>query len=230
MIKFLTSVVVASAALAASPALAVDAFTVFNGTNGTGGFYYGSASGTALSDYNVTATGGCFLPGGTCLYSSASPDGVIPGVVKGGSYSTVDYDGTTLAMHPSNSLDTFAAFRATTAGKYAYTIKLKAIGTDSVNGVGVTDFTSVANVATLGSRQVLPGYTSATTLSGQVVLAAGQQFGAIVDANGNYGGDTTALTFGVTAVPEPAQWALMIGGFGFVGGAMRRRRATLVAA
>lgn len=28
----------------------------------------------------------------------------------------------------------------------------------------------------------------------------------------------------VTAVPEPAAWALMIGGFGLVGGAMRRRR------
>ncbi|MFS0738151.1 choice-of-anchor C family protein [Sphingomonas sp. 1P06PA] len=40
----------------------------------------------------------------------------------------------------------------------------------------------------------------------------------------------TATAFGpaldnvtVTAVPEPAAWALMIGGFGLVGGAMRRR-------
>ena len=36
----------------------------------------------------------------------------------------------------------------------------------------------------------------------------------------------------VAAVPEPATWAMMIGGFGFVGGAMRRRatRASLAAA
>jgi hypothetical protein len=30
------------------------------------------------------------------------------------------------------------------------------------------------------------------------------------------------------AVPEPASWALMIGGFGFIGAAMRRRRAVTV--
>lgn len=32
------------------------------------------------------------------------------------------------------------------------------------------------------------------------------------------------------AVPEPATWALMIGGFGAIGGAMRRRRTALLAA
>ncbi|MBY0520051.1 MAG: PEPxxWA-CTERM sorting domain-containing protein, partial [Sphingomonas sp.] len=34
------------------------------------------------------------------------------------------------------------------------------------------------------------------------------------------------FNLGVTpAVPEPATWAMMIGGFGIVGGAMRRRSA-----
>ncbi|MFS0735538.1 PEPxxWA-CTERM sorting domain-containing protein [Sphingomonas sp. 1P06PA] len=33
-----------------------------------------------------------------------------------------------------------------------------------------------------------------------------------------------AVTFATTAVPEPAAWALMIGGFGAVGGTMRARR------
>ena len=31
----------------------------------------------------------------------------------------------------------------------------------------------------------------------------------------------------ISAVPEPATWALMIGGFGMVGGAMRRRKAAV---
>ena len=35
-------------------------------------------------------------------------------------------------------------------------------------------------------------------------------------------------TIGLTAVPEPASWAMMIAGFGLVGAAMRRRRETAV--
>jgi len=37
-------------------------------------------------------------------------------------------------------------------------------------------------------------------------------------------------TFGVAGVPEPATWALMIGGFGLAGVGLRRRRATAVSA
>jgi PEP-CTERM motif len=37
-------------------------------------------------------------------------------------------------------------------------------------------------------------------------------------------------TVGPGAVPEPATWAMMIGGFGMIGGALRyRRRRTRVA-
>ncbi|MFA5989549.1 MAG: PEPxxWA-CTERM sorting domain-containing protein [Sphingomonas sp.] len=38
------------------------------------------------------------------------------------------------------------------------------------------------------------------------------------------GGYFVANTFSLSAVPEPATWAMMIGGFGLVGGAMRNRR------
>lgn len=34
----------------------------------------------------------------------------------------------------------------------------------------------------------------------------------------------------VSAVPEPATWAMMITGFGLIGGAMRRRRSTIASA
>lgn len=34
----------------------------------------------------------------------------------------------------------------------------------------------------------------------------------------------TNLSFGAGAVPEPATWAMMIGGFGMIGFAMRRRQ------
>jgi len=38
-------------------------------------------------------------------------------------------------------------------------------------------------------------------------------------------GENVSATFKLTAVPEPATWAMMIGGFGLAGTAMRRRRS-----
>ena len=36
------------------------------------------------------------------------------------------------------------------------------------------------------------------------------------------------LSFGAAAVPEPASWAMMVGGFGLIGAAMRRRQRIVV--
>lgn len=44
----------------------------------------------------------------------------------------------------------------------------------------------------------------------------------------NFGYDAfRTLSFDSGAVPEPASWALMLGGFGLVGGVMRRRRTAV---
>lgn len=43
----------------------------------------------------------------------------------------------------------------------------------------------------------------------------------------NFAGLDSVSVMAVTAVPEPAAWALMIGGFGLVGGMLRRREAAL---
>ena len=43
-----------------------------------------------------------------------------------------------------------------------------------------------------------------------------------------YRGTTTATVTYFAGTPEPATWALMVGGFGLVGAAMRRRRAVRV--
>jgi hypothetical protein len=42
--------------------------------------------------------------------------------------------------------------------------------------------------------------------------------------NGSFGGSLSFTPATVAAIPEPATWAMMLGGFGMVGGAMRARR------
>lgn len=70
-------------------------------------------------------------------------------------------------------------------------------------------------------------------------LTSGAQYtltfvGLDTNPNGTYSTDQTAFidhvsAIGSGAVPEPAAWALMIGGFGLAGAALRRRRAVAAA-
>jgi len=54
-----------------------------------------------------------------------------------------------------------------------------------------------------------------------------QVTGQIGDANNNYIPDFSSTIH--PSVPEPASWAMMLGGFGAIGGAMRSRRKAAVA-
>ncbi|WP_235890389.1 PEPxxWA-CTERM sorting domain-containing protein [Sandaracinobacter neustonicus] len=89
-------------------------------------------------------------------------------------------------------------------------------GTVGVNNSGANGGTSVLSFAdALGSYN---RYIFTTRVGGEV----------------NYGGMTgqgyriDSIGFDTAAVPEPATWAMLIAGFGFVGAAARRRRAGMV--
>lgn len=62
-------------------------------------------------------------------------------------------------------------------------------------------------------------FGSSLASGGTILLVGGSYFGSPVTVSGS-------VTSG--AVPEPASWAMMLGGFGLVGGAMRSRRKALV--
>jgi hypothetical protein len=79
------------------------------------------------------------------------------------------------------------------------------------------------------------GYTSGAAISSSATFA-GQTLASLELTTGTYvfasSHDTVTLHVGaaapVMAVPEPAGWALMLMGFGLIGGAVRARRRSAV--
>lgn len=86
--------------------------------------------------------------------------------------------------------------------------------------------------AVLGTLTASPSspadYFLIGTGSSFTLASAGTIYAVVNDTY--YGNNTGSFDVNVTAVPEPAQWALLIGGFAVAGAAVRRRRATMPAA
>jgi len=111
---------------------------------------------------------------------------------------------------------------------------------------GVKDFRILTSLNGVDYTEVFSGELALAATPGQVTgLVAAQNiaFAAIdaryvkLDILTNYhfddiynaeGAGLAEVRFNGEAVPEPATWAMMIGGFGLVGGALRRRRTTAV--
>jgi len=65
-------------------------------------------------------------------------------------------------------------------------------------------------------------------MMGTMGFAGGNGTGRQVGPNGDFAlGDNAGYQLLSSAAPEPASWAMMVGGFGLAGAAMRRRRAAV---
>ena len=98
-----------------------------------------------------------------------------------------------------------------------------------VNGAFLS-FAGVPGGADFAAYETDPdiAYASGNYTGGLVTLAAGDTLSFQIAAIPAGYADATIAVTSLGAVPEPASWAMMIGGFGMIGGALRaRRRATV---
>ena len=173
------------------------------------------------------------------LISPTMSLGQVIGTVAAGTSYTVSATGTialcgscnagsALLFNPDGTVATFAQapYSAFNSGPKDYD---PAGGTTDYGayGPGINFgelYGSFSATPTAGGLFVI-GYGTTFTAS-----ASGILYGVINDSA--YGDNPATPQFNVTlspaatgAVPEPASWAMMVGGFGLVGAAMRRRRA-----
>ena len=207
MKQILLAGVAAAMAAPASAAPIVDLYNTGLGTAGT-------------ADPNWTLTGGTAFRGNPInrnwLANNATSRWLTP--AANGNQS---FDPTSNGNYAYNLVFSLAGFRpgtASFAGRFAVDNRVSSITLNgiTINGSGGTfntwtNFSSLANAFVAGNN----------TLTFNVVNAArrtGNPTGLRVEF----------LSSDVSAVPEAATWAMMIGGFGLLGLALRRRTAQSV--
>ena len=102
---------------------------------------------------------------------------------------------------------------------------------DTYNTIEVLDRAGAVIKTITGSD--LPGqngdwFASATNRRLSLNFAPGDNAGAVRFSSSGVAFEFDSIGAHVAGVPEPASWALMIGGFGLIGGALRRRQRVAV--
>jgi len=232
--SMIAATMLAGVAVPAAATTTYDAFSSFDGTQGAGGFTYGSFDGTNFTAF--TGDTGCSnkISGVVCLGDLPGAFASTTGAHQSGS---VIVPGDALILHPGQfaGQDSAVLFTAPTAGVYTFDFSAF-VADNNPSGVNILLFVPGTSVPLTTLDAANPTYST----SGYTITAvpAGFQLGFAVDYDGVYYNDSTGIKFTVTgpdadasgAVPEPASWAMMVGGFGLVGGAMRRRSRTLATA
>lgn len=230
--KILAAVAAVALATAASAgATTWNAVADFANANPNGVWGYGYSN--TVSSFTAYDVNGACQPGLACWSSSAWNYSLVPAVISvGGStqtYFTVTQTPDVLNVHPGansqarnggDDLDSIVRFTAPTSGNYRYSGFFRLLDWAQPNTVNVHAGTFSAALS--------GGFGATAPFSGSVFLNSGDSLDFRVNRAGDYYYDSTGLSATVS-VPEPATWAMMIGGFG-AAGAMLRRRARLARA
>jgi len=193
----------AAVALAcAAPAYAGD--LIANGNFETGDLSSWAVSG-AVANASEADYGVC------CGFTSTHPDNRVAAFGGGG-------------QGPTESLS--QSFLTDLGAAYTLTFDLGAVGSSNINTVDVS-------VGGASQHFDLSGVTDFDAAFGHYGLAfTGTGHDTVTFTVGSFFNDDidTVLDNVSIAVPEPATWALMIGGFGMAGAMLRRRRMVLARA
>jgi hypothetical protein len=214
----MNKLILAVAALATSASVSA-ATRTFSLTDdfGSSVFQYGTVTSTGTG--NVFST---FTP------SDCSNIGV-PGLCyRGTDTYQVEFkrDASNLVVHPgpNDGQNSFLLFVAPRTGVYTYNVTVSRGDT----GDGVNLFTYNSADGSKPFITTINANNPSQTFQYDQFLTIGQKVGLGIDRGGpnnNYFGDSTFVGGTITgAVPEPASWALMLGGFAFAGTSVRRRR------
>lgn len=213
---------------------AVADFTTIDATGASGVWAYGFDEGSGFTPFDTANAGTCF-PASEC-WQHAGPDLAysVPIIAKTiGAYTndfgTVVQPIDVLNLHPGakqpymlTDIDVIVRFIAPTAGVYRYK------GFYEVLDIAPGAVNAYANgvLVPLSGAASHPGVTGPRTyFGGGVSLAAGDVIDFRVNRAGAIWDDSTGLSATISSAPEPAAWAMMIGGFGLSGGLIRRRRS-----
>lgn len=177
-----------------------------------------------VGSFSLASFSGAYIGG-----PAATAIGLDFGAAFGGSGNGYGNNGTALVGNASGS---FAGLNGTFAS--VSDISLGAFANPYTSNPFVSFGTNPITLNFTDASYTRSGLGTSLTITGLASFSNGNpldnSIGTFSLATSSQDGSPTAIDFTFTSnastVPEPASWAMMVGGFGMLGAAMRRRRPT----